>query len=219
MEPTTQQDAAPYRVLLVDDEIAEMEMSFIRNLRERGWDVEAVASVAEAKARLTALPPFDVVITDMVMPEGDEAGLKVIEAAHGADPTTRIVVLTARGTPATAFASGRRGVRAYVDKLDPQNGPEDELGRLVPVLAEEARRVRALRERLASGGLDPDSIDASLDMANEARERLRDALDSLAQAANRQRIEAVIGAGHEAQDACEELLEYLSYLVREGLEL
>ncbi len=207
----------PIRVLLVDDEIDEMADTFIRSLGRHGWELETLATVAEARRRLNEPPPIDVVVTDMVMPEGGEGGLQLVEAAHKADPASRIIVLTARGTPATAFASGRRGVRAYVDKLSPVQDPEDRLAFLVPILAKEARRIRQVRHRAQEGALDPASLRAALEMAREARERFSHDLDNLTENAERGRYEAAIGSGREAADACEELLMYLEYFVNESL--
>ncbi|MBD3177325.1 MAG: response regulator [Armatimonadia bacterium] len=207
----------PIRVLLVDDEIEEMADTFVRSLSRHGWELETLATVAEAKRRLQEDPPLDVVVTDMVMPEGDEGGLHVVEAAHQHDPALRIIVLTARGTPATAFASGRRGVRAYVDKLNPSEDPEDKIAFLVPILAKETRRIRQIREKVQEGALDAESLRATLEMAREARERFSHDLDALTEAAERGRFEAAIGSGREAADACEELLMYLDYFVSESL--
>ncbi|NLN88794.1 MAG: response regulator [candidate division WS1 bacterium] len=207
----------PIRVLLVDDEIDEMADTFIRSLGRHGWELETLATVAEARRRLNEPPPIDVVVTDMVMPEGGEGGLQLVEAAHKADPASRIIVLTARSTPATAFASGRRGVRAYVDKLSPVEDPEDRLAFLVPILAKEARRIRQVRHKAQEGALDPESLRAALGMAREARERFSHDLDNLTENAERGRYEAAIGSGREAADACEELLMYLEYFVSESL--
>jgi CheY-like chemotaxis protein len=209
----------PIRVLLVDDEIADMDRTFVRGLRQQGWEVETTASPVQARERLERGADLDVVITDMVMPDGDESGLHVIDAANRADPALRIIVLTARGTPATAFASGRRGVRAYVDKMDPENDPEDQLTFLVPILAKECRRIRAIRTRLATGGLDADAILAALDLAKDALARFSSDLDQVTAGADRQRIEAVLGSGREAEAAGHELLAFLEHLVRQGLEL
>lgn len=207
----------PIRVLFVDDEVEEMADTFVRSLRRHDWELETVATVAEAKRRLSEEPPLDVIITDMVMPEGDEGGLHLVEAAHKTDPAIRFIVLTARGTPATAFASGRRGVRAYVDKLSPIQDPEDRIAFLVPILAKEARRIRYIRQKAQEGALDPTSLRAALEMAREARERFSHDLDNLTEFAERGKFEAAIGSGREAADACEELLLYLEYFVNESL--
>jgi len=209
----------PIRVLLVDDEVTEMEATFIRGLAQLGWDLHACATVIEARERLESWPPYDVVIADMVMAEGADSGLQVIEAARAVDAALRIIVLTARGTPATAFASGRRGVRAYVDKLDPVNDPEDQIAFLVPILAKECRRIREIRGELDRGALDADAIRATLEMAREARGRFSTDLDRLTEAAERGRFEAAIGSGREAEAACDELLMYLEYFVSEFLSI
>ncbi len=60
--------AAPGRVLIVDDNDFSREL-MVKQLRQQGQLVEAVASGREAQGRLTGdLPPVDVIVTDVLMP-------------------------------------------------------------------------------------------------------------------------------------------------------
>jgi CheY-like chemotaxis protein len=71
------------RVLVVDDEsqIGDEVCDF---LKRRGHDARAVEGLVDAVQALGASPPFDVVITDMRMPQG--SGLDVLRACNRATP-------------------------------------------------------------------------------------------------------------------------------------
>jgi CheY-like chemotaxis protein len=71
------------RILVVDDEtfIVDEVCDF---LRRRGHDPVAAAGVEEAAHTLETAPPFDVVLTDMKMPQG--SGLDVLRACNRSGP-------------------------------------------------------------------------------------------------------------------------------------
>ena len=71
------------RILVVDDEsyIVDEVCDF---LRRRGHEPVAAGSVEEAAGLLAAEPPFDVVLTDMKMPQG--SGLDVLRACNRSGP-------------------------------------------------------------------------------------------------------------------------------------
>jgi len=60
---------APGQILLVDDELDIQEL-FASSLRDEGFRVDLAATVAEAKARLSART-YDLVVTDWKLPDGD----------------------------------------------------------------------------------------------------------------------------------------------------
>jgi signal transduction histidine kinase/ActR/RegA family two-component response regulator len=90
------------RVLVVDDE-ADLGRALERMLG-RDHEVASVASGAEALARLTAAPPVDVVVCDLMMPGAD--GIEVHARAVDADPRMagRFVFLTGGAFTARARA-------------------------------------------------------------------------------------------------------------------
>jgi CheY-like chemotaxis protein len=71
------------RILVVDDEscIVDEVCDF---LRRRGHDPVAAGGVEEAAQTLQTTPPFDVVLTDMKMPQG--SGLDVLRACNRSGP-------------------------------------------------------------------------------------------------------------------------------------
>ncbi|WP_178133469.1 response regulator [Vineibacter terrae] len=71
------------RILIVDDEscIVDEVCDF---LRRRGHEPVPAGSVEEAARTLDTAPPFDVVLTDMKMPQG--SGLDVLRACNRTRP-------------------------------------------------------------------------------------------------------------------------------------
>jgi DNA-binding NtrC family response regulator len=59
---------------------------------------------------------YDVVIADMVMPSGKEAGLGVLRAAKQKDSLTQVIVLTGYGNVSNAVESMRAGAIHYLEK-------------------------------------------------------------------------------------------------------
>ena len=78
------------RVLVVDDEsyIVDEVCEF---LRRRGHDPVPAGDVDEASQTLAAEPAFDVVITDMKMPQG--SGLDVLRASNRSGPPRPMALL------------------------------------------------------------------------------------------------------------------------------
>jgi CheY-like chemotaxis protein len=78
------------RILVVDDEsyIVDEVCDF---LRRRGHEPVAAMDVDEASHTLAAEPVFDVVITDMKMPQG--SGLDVLRASNRSGPPRPMALL------------------------------------------------------------------------------------------------------------------------------
>jgi two-component system response regulator RegA len=105
-------DAAPRRVLLVDDD-ERFNERLGRALRSRGVDVVCATSPVAALAQLRA-EPFDGVVTDLRMPGMD--GLELLKEARQQAGATRIIVLTGYGSIATAVEAMRLGANGYLVK-------------------------------------------------------------------------------------------------------
>jgi CheY-like chemotaxis protein len=80
----------PLRVLFVDDEGDVREIARIQ-LRAAGFEVATAASGVEALALFDARR-FDVVVTDLFMPEGD--GIELIQDLRAREPRLPIVVIS-----------------------------------------------------------------------------------------------------------------------------
>jgi DNA-binding NtrC family response regulator len=139
-------------LLVVDDEPAARSTLALL-LRKRGHHVTEADGVATATKRL-AEEVFDLVITDLRMPDGD--GLDVLRAANGHIPAPEVILLTAYAEWKSAKDAIRLGALDYFEK-----GQEpDELNhRIDKAMADRALRrenenLRAqLRERYGLHGL------------------------------------------------------------------
>jgi two-component system, NtrC family, response regulator HydG len=100
------------RILVVDDrpEMAEMVADA---LSERGYDAVAISSSLEAMHRLRT-ERFDVLVTDLRMPEVD--GLALMRASLELDPSRPVIMMTAHGTLDTAVQASGEGAYHYLTK-------------------------------------------------------------------------------------------------------
>jgi two-component system response regulator PilR (NtrC family) len=99
-------------ILLVDDERSVREFLAIY-LKRAGYRVETAASAADARAMMTARE-FDVIITDLRMPDG--TGLDVLQASKSLHPESQVIVVTAYATAETAIAAMKAGAYDYLLK-------------------------------------------------------------------------------------------------------
>jgi two-component system response regulator HydG len=123
-------------VLLIDDERGVCEL-LEAGLRKRGFDVRWTTSASEGLA-LVAEHDFDVVVSDLVMPE--LGGLELCERLAQNRPDLPVVVVTAFGSFETAVAAIRAGAYDFITK-------PFEIGTLTLTL-ERAVRHRALRNEV-----------------------------------------------------------------------
>jgi two-component system response regulator PilR (NtrC family) len=145
-DPASQSDPTPVRrgaVLVVDDERSMRD--FLRIYLGRiGHEVELAPDVAAARTAL-ARREFDVVITDLKLPDG--TGLDVLDATKRRAADTEVVLVTAFASAETAIAAMKRGAYDYLTKPF----KIDEVGVLVERCLEKRALVREnveLREEL-----------------------------------------------------------------------
>jgi DNA-binding NtrC family response regulator len=126
------------KVLVVDDEEA-VRAAIDRRLNRDGLNVDTAAGENEARELITrAEPPYDIILTDMVM-ENPDSGLSVLKAALGQDVLTEVIVLTAYGNIANAVDCMKHGAFDYVQKNAPGVDVYDMVSEKV-ALAMERRR-------------------------------------------------------------------------------
>ena len=90
-------EASPLRVLVVDDE-ALIRWSLVETLSEAGFEVIAAADAHGALQSVVSAPaPFDVALLDFRLP--DSSDLTLLSRLRRLSPTTRIILMTAFGTP------------------------------------------------------------------------------------------------------------------------
>lgn len=131
------------RLLVVDDEI-ELLNSLADRLAQQGYETVRFSSPREAILALEK-EPFDLLLTDLMMPEMD--GITLLGAAQKIDPKIAGIVMTGQATVQTAIDAMKTGASDYVMK-------PFKISVLLPVLARalEVRRLRLenlqLRETL-----------------------------------------------------------------------
>ena len=101
------------RVLVVDDEAGLREMLAVL-FRRAGYEVTEATGVQRALKAVEDEEPFDVVVTDLSMPDG--SGMDVLQNATARDPETQVVMITAYATTDQAVEAMRAGAYDYVQK-------------------------------------------------------------------------------------------------------
>ena len=145
--PATRKGPAPARLLVVDDEAMILEL-LSGTLRFAGFEVVSAASGAQALRAVASSPP-DLVLLDVMLPDGD--GFEVAGRIRSAGPDVPVIFLTARDAVADRVTGFHAGADDYVTK---PFSLEEVLVRVRAVL----RRTRqaAPRSRLRVAGLELD---------------------------------------------------------------
>ena len=99
--------------MLVVDDKANMRQMLESAFSDGGFSVETAANGTEAVEKIQA-ETFDIVITDLNMPEG--SGLDVLRAAKAVSSDTGVIIVTAYGTIDTAVEAMRLGAYDFVTK-------------------------------------------------------------------------------------------------------
>ena len=101
------------RMLLVEDD-PTIAHELVLRWQQRGWQLQAVATLAAARGA-TALPGlFDLVLLDRGLPDGD--GLDLLAELRRGDVHTPVLVLTARDQVADRVQGLRQGADDYLVK-------------------------------------------------------------------------------------------------------
>jgi signal transduction histidine kinase len=129
----TSGDIAPARLLIVDDEVAQMT-ALCNTLQDEGYVTRGFTSGRSALAELRE-HSFDVLLTDLMMPGMD--GIALLTAAQDIDRRLVCIVMTGHGAVDTAVKAMQSGALDYIQK-------PFKLRQILPVLAR-ALTVRRLR--------------------------------------------------------------------------
>ncbi len=103
---------APPSILIVDDD-DRFRDRLCRAFEKRGYDVRAAADGASA-VRLAEADSPELALVDLRL--AGEWGLHVVRSLHKIDTSTRIIVLTAYGSIATAMEAVRLGAKDFLQK-------------------------------------------------------------------------------------------------------
>lgn len=102
----------PGKLLVIDDE-SIVRTSCKRVLSPEGYEVRLAANAFEG-IRLMEEEQFDVVLTDLKMPDMD--GITVLETIKERWPETQVIVITGYQTVDTAVKSIKLGAFDYIEK-------------------------------------------------------------------------------------------------------
>src|SRR5437762_2576187 len=127
------------KLLIVDDEAAQMK-ALCNTLEDEGYATTGFTFAKEALSELRS-QPFDLVLTDLMMPEMD--GISLLRAAHEIDSNVVGIVMTGHGAIDTAVEAMKAGALDYILKPFKLSG-------ILPVLSRAlgVRRLRMENEEL-----------------------------------------------------------------------
>jgi DNA-binding NtrC family response regulator len=100
------------RILIADDEFPVRD-SLAQYLGRMGYDVDTAADAIQALEMFRA-SPYDILITDLVMPGA--SGIELIDAANRIDPDVPKIIISGLGTLDDAVAAIRKGAYDYLEK-------------------------------------------------------------------------------------------------------
>jgi len=122
------------KILVVDDD-QNMTRFLTLMLEREGYTVVAAHSVGEG-LEAAGQHTFDVVVTDLKMPDGD--GIKVLEGVREIDAAVPVVIMTGNPSQRSAIDALNRGAFQYIEK----NAKNEEI-RLVVQNAIQMRRIQS----------------------------------------------------------------------------
>lgn len=153
------------RLLIVDDEASQVT-ALCQTLRMEGYAVRGFVLASEALAALHD-EAFDVVITDLTMPQMD--GIALLRSARELDPDLVGIVMTGHGSINTAVEAMKSGALDYILKPFNLNAVRPVLSRALAI-----RRLRrenaALSQRVARRTADLETANRDLLAANRELE-------------------------------------------------
>jgi two-component system response regulator HydG len=138
MEQTQADNGETIRVLIIDDD--QMHAEAVAESLERVGYACAIATSGTAGARMIEAQDFDLVLTDLRMPDMD--GLAILHKARQENPDAQVVVITGHGDVRTAVQAMKDGAANYLQK--PVSLAD--LRTMVDRAAEGLRQARTLRE-------------------------------------------------------------------------
>ncbi len=101
------------RILVVDDQEGMRETLDVLFSRA-GHDVTCCESGKQAIEMLATADPYDLVITDLVMPDVD--GMEVLKRARELCPEAQVIMITAHSTTEAAVSAMKLGAYDYIQK-------------------------------------------------------------------------------------------------------
>lgn len=106
------------QLLIIDNE-ETIIFALTRYFAKLRYRVDSASELEEAEA-LVAHTRYDLVIADLSLTTGGSTeGLEILRFLRSQSPSTRVILLTAFGTPAVEHEAKRRGAEAFLHKPQP----------------------------------------------------------------------------------------------------
>ncbi|MCS7211432.1 MAG: response regulator [Chloroherpetonaceae bacterium] len=106
---------AQRRVLIVDDE-ENIPVGILKTLSRSGRYYAKHAQSGDIAQQILAQEPFDLVITDLKMPNSKLQGIDLLRHIRTTYPDIGVIVMTAYGSAAVQEEASRRGSLLYIEK-------------------------------------------------------------------------------------------------------
>jgi CheY-like chemotaxis protein len=124
-----------WRILVVDDE-DNLNWSLVNSLRKESYAADGALSGDDALRSMTN-QHYDIVISDVRMPGMD--GFELLQWLRANRPQTRVLMMTAFGSPTERAEATRGGVIAYIEKPFDLRSLKEELRRITIAAGETQR--------------------------------------------------------------------------------
>lgn len=105
----------PKKILIVDDSLFMRKVLKDILSREPGWKIMEAESGEKALKQFDKEKP-DLVLLDIIMPEGEEEGVIVLKRLRKKDPDVKVIMISAVGQNAVVEECKRRGAGDYITK-------------------------------------------------------------------------------------------------------
>jgi DNA-binding NtrC family response regulator len=102
------------KILVVDDERSITD-SLRLLLGMEGYDVEIASNYGSGRTAVEA-GNFDLVLTDLQLPDDSKGGLSLLRAVKDRAPDTEVIVITGHGSISEAVEAGKSGAFYFVEK-------------------------------------------------------------------------------------------------------
>jgi two-component system chemotaxis response regulator CheY len=114
------------KILIVDDSMF-MRMT-LRNNLPKGCEVIEADTGAKALEQFKEQKP-DIVLLDIVMPEGEEEGISVLQRIMKSDPNACVIMITAIGQDVIMNQCKELGAKDYIVKPFDEKEVADKVGK------------------------------------------------------------------------------------------
>ena len=130
----------PFQILIIEDDPDGLQ-SVKEAIEEAGWAVQT-ATTGEAGVALFKSNPFDLVLSDLALPDID--GLEVMRRILGTAPDIPFLIMTAYGSVDTSIQAMKEGAYDYITKPLDLDDLQSKVARAL-----ETRRLRRKVEQLS----------------------------------------------------------------------